>query len=78
MKVKSSSGATGWRLILEMAVGGALPCIVLMLLHFHTSLGDGMPDWLKLLSPIGLWIIGVVFFILHRTPDKKGVEYKVW
>lgn len=78
VNVKSSSGATGWWLILEMAAGGAFSCLVIMALLFETSLGNGMPDWLKLAIPICAWVVGVIFFIMHRTPDKKGVEYKIW
>ncbi len=78
MKVRSAFGATGWWLIVEMAAGGAIAAVVFMALLFQTSLGNAMPDWLRISAPIGLWVVGVFFIIMHRTPDKKGVEYKVW
>jgi len=78
MKVRSAVGATGCWLIAEIAAGAAVSAIVFMVLLFQTSLGDAMPDWLKFSAPIFLWVVGVVFFIMHRTSDKKGVEYKVW
>jgi len=78
MKVQSTSGATGWWLIGELATRAAIVNIVFMVLLFETSMGDRMPDWFKVLAPIFVWVVTVGFFIMHRTPDKKGVEYKIW
>jgi hypothetical protein len=27
---------------------------------------------------LGLWITINVFFMAHRTPDKKGIDFRVW
>lgn len=78
MKVESAKGATGWRLIGELAMKSAVVNAGTMLLFFTTSLGNWMPDWFKISAPICLWIVTMAFFIIHRTPDKKGVEYRIW
>jgi hypothetical protein len=67
----------GWPLILEMAAEGAIPCGILMLLLFYTGLGDTVPEVMKLWAPIGIWLIGIAFFIAHRTPEGY-VEFKIW
>ncbi len=78
MLIKSTNGATGWRLILEIAFGAIVPCLILMAVLFESSIGEYMPNWMRIGAPILIWATGVIFFIAHRTPDKKNVEFKVW
>jgi len=67
----------GWRLILEMAISGALVCSFFCFLLFYTSLGNKFPDLAKLWIPIISWVITMAFLIAHRTPDGY-VEFKLW
>lgn len=66
----------GWRLILEMAAGGAVVCGFFILILYNTTIGEIFPDVLKLWGPIACWFITLVFLVMHMTPD-GDVDFKI-
>lgn len=71
------SSRKGWALIVEMLITTTLVACVFLFLMFYSRLGTMFPDFLKLWAPIGVWIVTVAFFLMHRTPDGH-IEIQVW
>jgi len=63
--------------LLYVVVGTGIGTLSWIPLLFFTSMGDSWPDWMKLGMPLALWGVAVIFFVLHRTPDKKSIEFRI-
>jgi hypothetical protein len=71
------SNRKGWPLIIEVLVTTTTVAGVFLLLMFFTKVGTIFPDFLKLWAPIGIWVVTVAFYLMHRTPDGH-IDIKVW
>ncbi|PWF55042.1 hypothetical protein [Massilia glaciei] len=58
---------TGLRLMLEMMLGSGIGMLIADVL-FQTN-----P-----LVLLALWCTVNIYFVCHRTPDGKGLDFKVW
>jgi hypothetical protein len=61
-------------IIATLGVVNAIGCLLL----FKTSLGDGFQPVFKIGVPLFSWAVGSIFFLAHRTPDHKDVEFRIW
>lgn len=60
-----------------LIAGVTASCLVFTWLLFYTSLGERMPEQLKLGAPVLIWVVTVWFLLAHRTPDGTGVDVKL-
>jgi hypothetical protein len=51
------------RFLIQCGIGGAIPNAILMWLLFATSLGDKVPDGIKIVGPIFLWAATMAYLV---------------
>jgi len=63
--------------LLYVVVGTGIGCLSWIPVLFFTSMGDSFGEWEKLWVPLILWGVAITFFLLHRSPDKKSIEFRI-
>jgi hypothetical protein len=66
----------GWTLVIEIIATVIFMEAFFIWLLLETSMGDGIPDALKIWGPIAIGLVTLVFLYAHRTPE-GSIEYKV-
>lgn len=64
-------------LMLQVIIGTGIGCLSWIPLLFFTSLGDSWADWEKLWVPLTIWGVAIAFFLSHRSPEKKDIDFRI-